>query len=83
MDDNFVLRFGKHSGKTIGWLKQNDRGYLNWATQNAPNMLKPTQKVEPKKIIESGTIVNGRIQPNMNFDNEGPDPILKSKTNDN
>lgn len=79
MDDNFVLRSGKHAGKTIGWLKQNNSSYLAWVKENQPNMLKPLVKVEPKKIVENGMIRDGKIQPNLNFDNEGPVPILKLK----
>ena len=81
MDDNFVLRSGKHAGKTIGWLRTNDSGYLNWVSINQPNMLKPLKSIQPKNSEDNTT--NKRVQPNMNFDNEGPDPILKSKTNGN
>lgn len=28
-----TLRFGKHVGKTIEWVKQNDKGYAAWARE--------------------------------------------------
>jgi hypothetical protein len=83
MDDNFILRSGKYAGKTIGWLKQNNSNYLTWVKENQPNMLKPNVKVEPKKIVENEMIRDGKIQPNLNFDNEGPVPILKLKNKNN
>ena len=75
MNDDFVLRSGKYAGKSIGWLKTNNQNYLNWAMENQPNMLKELKKIEPKQIIENNIVINGRIQPNLNFDKEGPDPI--------
>lgn len=79
MNLNHILRSGKYSGKTVGWLMENNPGYLAWVQENQPNMLKPLAKVEPKKIVENEILKDGKIQPNLNFDNEGPDPILKPK----
>lgn len=75
MDDKFILGSGKYAGKTLGWLKINQPSYLNWVRENQPNMLKSFKKIEPKQIIENNIVINGRIQPNLNFDKEGPDPI--------
>jgi hypothetical protein len=83
MDDNFTLRNGKYAGKTIGWVRQNNPSYLQWLQENQPNMLKPLKTKAPKEINENPTIINNRIQPNMNFDNEGPDTILKRNNNGN
>jgi hypothetical protein len=84
MDDNFILKSGKYAGKTIGWLKKNNPNYLIWVKENQPNMLKPIAKVEPKKIIENEITRDGKLQPNLNFDNEGPYLTLKeTNKNDN
>lgn len=32
-----VLKFGKHRGKTISQVAQEDRGWLDWASQNTNN----------------------------------------------
>jgi hypothetical protein len=79
MSDDFILRYGKYAGKTVGWLKKNNSNYLAWVKENKPDMLKPLAKVEPKKIVENEILKDGKFKPNLNFDNEGPDPILKPK----
>ena len=48
IDDNFVFKFGKHSGKSYALVKKTDPGYIKWAEANAPNLLKEKKKVEPK-----------------------------------
>lgn len=35
-----ILRSGKHSGKTVGWIMRFDRRYFDWVKENAPGMLK-------------------------------------------
>ena len=43
MDQNFVIRIGKHKGKTVKWVMYNDRRYFEWAKINAPGMFEPYQ----------------------------------------
>lgn len=76
-DPNFKFRFGKHAGKTYAWVEENDPSYIDWAKNNAPNLLKApaAPKVPPKtKIVPLEEKLQG-LQPNTNFYNEGPDPI--------
>lgn len=40
MNKDFVIRTGKYAGETIGWLENNNPGYLAWIKINQPNMLK-------------------------------------------
>lgn len=80
MDDNFVFKFGKHAGKTYGWVRENAPSYLAWVKENAPNMLKVPKPKEPKPIVVPKTIdlsdnsIKAMV-PNLNFWNEGPDKI--------
>lgn len=77
MDSSTILRTGKHAGKTIGWVEENDRGYLLWVKENRPEMLKavkPKPAPQPKVTIITDEHKSA-IQPNKNFYNEGPDKI--------
>lgn len=76
MNPNFVLRTGKHAGKTISWVQDNDAGYLAWMRRDRPEMLKGSEdkpKVEPKAVAVEA--VQSSMVPNLNFWNEGPDPM--------
>lgn len=78
MDSSITLRTGKYAGKTIGWVEENDRGYLLWVKENRPEMLKEIKKQTPKpqpKIIEISEEHLSAMKPNMNFWNEGPDKL--------
>jgi len=77
MDSNITLRSGKYAGKTVKWLEENDRGYLNWVKENRPEMLKAVKpKPAPQpKVTTTKTEIKSAIQPNKNFYNEGPDKI--------
>jgi hypothetical protein len=82
MDKDFVLRTGKYSGKTIGWLKDNDYRYFIWIQENRPEMLKSSNKeinndTKPKKELKFRDHAFSSIQPNMDFWNEGPDEMCK------
>jgi len=76
--DSEVFRFkkGKHAGRTIDWVQKNEPGYIRWAKENAPGLLKePTPKVltPPRRIeppADEHTYVSP-IKPNLNFENEG------------
>jgi len=79
MNDEFCLRSGKYTGKSIGWLKKNNPNYLGWVAENRPEMLKELkvkkiQKVEPKMVEVT---IPKAIQPNLNFWNEGPSEMSK------
>lgn len=82
MNNEFVLRSGKHAGKTIGWLLNNQPSYLAWVQENRPEMLKGSDKKEepkslPKKEVKLRDEPIKTITPNMNFFNEGPADICK------
>jgi len=82
MNNEFVLRSGKHAGKTIGWLLNNQPSYLAWVQENRPEMLKGSDKKEepkplPKKEVNFRDEPIKTITPNMNFFNEGPADICK------
>ena len=76
IDPNFTFKFGKHSGRTYAWVEENDPTYIDWARKNAPKLLEaPKRKIgQETKVINMEDKPNG-LQPNMNFDKEGPDPI--------
>lgn len=77
MDDNFVFKGGKYSGKTYGLVKKINPSYIDWVTINAPGLLKEKKKVEPKAAPprieppEKSEVPKSAIQPNHNFFNEG------------
>jgi len=78
MNDKFVLRYGKYAGKTIGWLKENQSGYLSWVKENQPNMLKGSEdkpKAEVEKELKFRDKPVTSLEPNMDFWDEGPDPM--------
>lgn len=72
MDGNFILRTGKHAGKTIEWLRDNEPMYLVWIEENRPEMLK---EVKAKPVVKMNKMESNpnTMVPNMNFWNEGPD----------
>ena len=43
MNQDFVIKIGKHKGKTVKWVMYNDRRYFEWARVNAPSMFEPYQ----------------------------------------
>ena len=80
VDDNFVFKGGKHSGKTYGLVKKIDPSYISWCEENAPGMLKekkskpiisnePAPRKEPPPDDE---VQESSLKPNTNFWNEGP-----------
>lgn len=77
MDKNLILRSGKYAGNTIEWLYRNDLNYLNWITENRPNMLKERKAPEPKKEVKFRDAPVPSMTPNMEFDSEGPDEHSK------
>jgi len=81
MNNQFILRSGKFSGKTIEFVQTQEPSYLNWIKENRPEMLKGSEVV-PKQVVKKeikfrdGPIKS--IVPNLNFDNEGPADISKA-----
>lgn len=47
----YYLNFGKHKGKTLDWIKENDKNYLYWlkgnnyVQQNCPELLIKLEKI--------------------------------------
>lgn len=87
MEDNFIFKGGKHSGKSYGLIRKIDPGYILWCEQNAPGMLKEKNKQKAKTVkptikkepSEEGEYKKNSLKPNINFLNEGPNPQLKSE----
>ncbi len=76
---DFVFRTGKHTGKTLEWVEQNDSSWLTWVKANRPEMLKVIA-VKPSGRKNESELPDHPItamKPNMNFDNE------KIEKNDN
>lgn len=73
MNLDLVMRSGKHTGKTVRWVQENDISYLNWIEANRPEMLK-----EIKATKQETTNLKFRdkpitaINPNMDFWEQGP-----------
>lgn len=77
----FKFRSGKHKGRTLDWVSENDPSYLAWIKENQPKMLEPTKvkqeapkKDVPKKEVKFDDTPKSAMRLNDNFDNEGPDP---------
>lgn len=78
MDGKFVMRTGKHAGKTVEWLRDNEPMYLLWVEENQPNMLKEFKpKVKQSPPVDKNKVLPDRkedaLKPNVNFYNEPPD----------
>ena len=58
MNQDFVIKIGKHKGKTVKWVMYNDRRYFEWAKANAPSMFEPF-KPQAKPIV-SDTNTGGK-----------------------
>jgi len=75
-EDSFIFKYGKHTGKSVAWVNDNDPSYLIWVKENAPNLLKDKpkkveEKCEPKKVEFRNEPIKTMV-PNMNFWDEGP-----------
>jgi len=79
MDYEFIFEKGKHMGKTVNWVSDNDPAYLVWVEECKPELLLPNPKKRKhievdyssntiKKYIEP-TIdkVESAIKPNLDF----------------
>jgi hypothetical protein len=79
VDDSFVFKGGKHSGKSYGLVKKIDPGYISWCEENAPGMLKekkpkpkPSEPPPRKEPPPDSEVEESSMKPNTNFWNEGP-----------
>lgn len=73
MEGDFKFRTGKYKNKTYDWVKDNDPSYLEWVSENRPEMLKKNEKtVKTKEILSEP---KKAIRLNENFDNEPPSPL--------
>lgn len=81
MNDDFIFRGGRHNGQTYGWVRVNDPSYIRFYEEKAPFMLmaapkaKPKPKPEPKPEPKFRDESVKSLEPNLDFWNEGPDPI--------
>jgi hypothetical protein len=74
-DPNFVFKFGKHVGKTYAWVEEHHPTYIDWVKKEAPHMLKAKAAAKPKTTVTQLDDNPKSLQPNLNFYNEGPDPM--------
>lgn len=68
-----IVKFGKHKGKTVEYIKTYDFSYYNWALQNAPEMFKDkvgeSEGDKIKQELKDSEWVRN-LKPNTNFFNE-------------
>jgi hypothetical protein len=76
---DFKLRSGKFQGMTYEWVCDNHPSYISWVKDNQPNMLleKVTTVIDVKETKQEF----GKLTPNMNFENEGPELYCLSYLN--
>jgi hypothetical protein len=79
MDYEFIFEKGKHLGKTVGWVSDNDPAYLVWVEECKPELLLPNPKKRKhievdystntvKKYIEPQIDkLDSALKPNLNF----------------
>ena len=85
MRSDFIFRSGKFKGKSYEWVSRNASWYINWVMENRPEMLREHSSKNSIKEQKSKSSINNieasdeedfkgfkPIQPNLNFDNEGP-----------
>ena len=66
MDYEFIFEKGKHMGKTVDWVSDNDRAYLVWVEECKPELLLPNPK--KRKHIEvdySNNTIRKYIEPEI------------------
>jgi hypothetical protein len=83
MDYEFIFEKGKHKGKTVAWVSDNDPSYLVWVEECKPELLLPNPKKRKTVDIDYSkdnirkytepTLdeKESAIKPNLNFWNEG------------
>lgn len=68
---DFKFRTGKYQGMTYKWVCDNNPQYIEWVKENQPNMLK--DKVTTVTNVKEEKREFGKLTPNPNFENEGPE----------
>jgi len=81
MNKDFQFRSGKYKGKTYEWVVDNDPLYIEWVSENRPEMLKEIKINKSDTKEKSVKVTNFKeekisaIRVNENFDNEPPSAI--------
>lgn len=82
VDDNFIFKGGKYSGKSYGLVKKINPGYIEWCEQNAPGMLKerkeskkPTTPPSRKEPPPDDEVKENVLKPNLDFLNQKGDSL--------
>ena len=77
MNEKRIFTRGKHVGKTIEWVQENEPSYLVWLEENnskfETNMTKLPESEELKHVVKFRDKPISAIRPNENFYNEGPE----------
>lgn len=75
LDTSKKIPFGKHQGKTVGWLLDNDKGYCDWLTKEG--LWKKWNLYEsagPKKKGSKSTKAPVQVKGTINYDHNDPPP---------
>ena len=70
---DFKFRTGKYQGQTYEMVCAKNPSYIAWVKENQPNMFK-VKKVTVTNLKEEPM---GKMTPNPNFENEGPEWYCK------
>jgi len=73
VNPNFKFRSGKYQGQTYESVYLKNPSYIEWVKENQPNMLK--EKVTTVTNLKEEPM--GKLTPNPNFENEGPEWYCK------
>ena len=66
-DFRFLLKFGKHKGKTYGEVKKIDMQYLTWAHDAIPHLFKESKPKKQKDVEKPIMNKPRKIEPNLDF----------------
>lgn len=79
LDRSKKIPFGKHQGKTVGWLLDNDKGYCNWVTKE--ELWKKWDLYEGRDVKKKESKASkapesdkGPIKGTINYDHNDPPP---------
>src|SRR5690554_1839431 len=64
------LRSGKYKGRLVSEILDEDPMYINWITENRPEMLKEPMSSSKKPEKSDKKPSNEDIKPNKDFDNQ-------------
>ena len=67
MDYEFVFEKGKHKGKTVGWVSDNDPAYLVWVEECKPELLLPNPKKRKHLEVDysNNTVKRKYVEPTV------------------